>query len=66
MGYPKHDHEYASVTHQTQAPDKTTDPPTEREFIEWMQCGICGAAQDKRPDEAPAVKKTVYKGEAPS
>ncbi len=64
MGYPKHDHVYAEVTHQTQAPDKTTE--TEREFITWSQCGICGAAEDKRPHEAPPVKITVYKGKAPA
>ncbi len=64
MGYPKHEHAYAPVTHQTVAPNKADG--TEREFITWMQCGICGAAEDERPDEAPPVKKTVYKGEAPS
>lgn len=64
MTYPKHDHEFAKVTHQTQAPDKTTGAV--REFVSWSQCGICGAAEDERPDEAPKVKKTEYKGEAPS
>ena len=64
MTYPKHDHEYATVTHQTQAPNKNDG--TEREFVSWQQCGICGAAEGERPDEAPPVKKTVYKGEAPA
>ena len=64
MAYPKHEHEFAEVTHQTQAPDKTTG--AERLFITWSQCQICGKAEDGRPDEAPPVKKTVYKGEAPS
>lgn len=64
MGYPKHDHVYASVTHQTQAPNKNTG--AERKFISWSQCQICGMAKTKRPDEAPPVKKTVYKGEPPS
>ncbi len=64
--YPKHDHVYAPVTHQTVAPDKTTG--TEREFISWSQCGICGAEDPEvdRPDEAPPSKETVYKGEVPS
>ena len=64
MTYPKHDHEFAAVTHQTQAPDKNTG--VEREFITWMQCGICGKAEDERPAEAPAVKETVYKNGVPS
>jgi hypothetical protein len=64
--YPKHEHEFAEVTSQTQAPNKTTDPPTERAFVTWSQCGICGEAEDERPDEAAAVKETVYKGEAPA
>ncbi len=64
MAYPKHDHEFAEVTHQTQAPNKTTG--AEREYVSWSQCGICGKAETKRPDEAPPVKTTVYKGKAPS
>ena len=64
MTYAKHDHEYGLVTHQTQAPNKNDG--SEREFVSWSQCGICGLAKDDRPDEAPSVKKTVYKGEAPS
>ena len=64
MAYPKHDHEYAPVTHQTQAPDKTTGAV--REFVTWSQCGICGKAETDRPAEAPPVKETVYKGKAPS
>ncbi len=66
MTYPKHEHEFAEVTSQTQAPNKNTGAV--REFVSWSQCGICGADEkgDERPDEAPAVKKTVYKGEVPS
>ncbi len=64
MGYPKHDHEYATVTHQTQAPDKKTG--AEREFISWEQCGVCGHVDGGRPSEAPPVKKTVYKSGAPA
>ena len=64
MTYPKHDHEYAEVTHQTQAPNKNDG--TEREFVSWSQCGVCGAAETERPDEAPPVKKTVYKGGDPT
>lgn len=60
----KHDHVYSTVTHQTQAPNKNTG--AEREFISWSQCQICGKAEEKRPADAPPVKKTVYKGEAPS
>ncbi len=65
MGYPKHDHEYATVTHQTQAPDKNTGAV--REFISWSQCTTCGKAETDRPSEAPPVKETAYKsGSAPS
>ena len=64
MTYPKHDHEYAEVTAQTQAPNKNDG--AEREFISWSQCGVCGKAETNRPDEAPSVKTTVYKGEDPS
>ena len=63
MAYPKHKHQFAEVTHQTQAPDKTTGD--EREFITWSQCQTCGKAEDKRPADAPPVKKTVYKGKDP-
>lgn len=59
----KHDHEFSPVTHQIQAPNKVTG--VEREFITWSQCGICGKAETERPDDAPPVKKTVYKGEVP-
>ena len=61
--YPKHEHEFAPVTHQTVAPNKADG--TEREFITWSQCGICGEAEDERPEDAPPPKATVYKGEAP-
>lgn len=60
----KHTHVYGPVSHQTQAPNKNTG--AKREAIVWSQCGICGRAKTKRPAEAPPVKKTVYKGEAPS
>ncbi len=64
MGYPKHSHEFATVTHQTQAPNKNTGAV--REFVSWSQCQTCGKAEDERPAEAPPVKATVYKGDAPS
>ncbi len=62
MSYPKHKHVYASVTHQTQAPNKNTK--AKREAIVWSQCQVCGKPETERPDEAPKVKKTVYKEEA--
>jgi len=60
----KHEHDYSEVTSQTQAPNKNTGQ--EREYISWSQCRICGKAETERPDEAPPVKETVYKGEAPA
>ena len=57
--YPKHEHEFAPVIHQTVAPNQVTE--VEAESVTWSQCRICGVEEDGRPDEAPPPKETVYK-----